>query len=61
MVMSLIAISIKFVYAQSPTTVSWKVCDTVLTPDVSDGCGIEAVTVISYIPSAEGSWASTEN
>jgi hypothetical protein len=54
MVMSLIAISIKLVVAQSPTTVSWKVCDTVLTPDVSYGCGIKAVTVMSEAPIAAG-------
>jgi hypothetical protein len=46
---------------QSFCTSKLKLVDTVLTPDASEGCGIEAITVIVYTPTSDCEVESIEN
>jgi hypothetical protein len=46
---------------QSFCTSKLKLVDTVLTPDASEGCGIEAITVIEYTPTSVCEVESIEN
>ena len=60
-VMSLKSLSISVVKIQSFWTSKSKLVDTVLTPNASVGCGIEAVTVIVYTPKSDRELALKEN
>ena len=59
--MSLKSLSNNVVKIQSLWTSKSKLIDTVLTPDASVGCGIEAVTVIVYTPTSVRELALMEN
>ena len=59
--MSLKSLSNNVVKIQSLWTSKSKLIDTVLTPDASVGCGIEAVTVIVYTPTSVRELALIEN